>query len=133
MTMTDPIADMLTRIRNAAHVRRKFVDIPSSKIKSGIAKVLADEGFVAGIDPVEDDAGYAQLRLSLKYDEDGQSIISSLKRISKPGCRVYAAASAIPEVRNGLGIAILTTPQGVLSGTQAVKKGIGGEVLCTVY
>ena len=95
MTITDPIADMLTRIRNAAHVRRKFVDIPSSKIKSGIAKVLADEGFVAGIDPVEDDAGYAQLRLSLKYDEDGQSIISSLKRISKPRGTTIADISRI--------------------------------------
>ena len=133
MTMTDPIADMLTRIRNAAHVRRKSVDVPPSKIKSGIAQVLLDEGFLGGVDVVEDDAGCSSLRLALKYDDEGSSIISSLARISKPGCRVYAGAGEIPEVRNGLGIAILTTPKGVLTGTQATEEGVGGEVLCTVY
>ncbi|RMH02065.1 MAG: 30S ribosomal protein S8 [Planctomycetota bacterium] len=133
MTMTDPIADMLTRIRNGIQVRRKQVEVPSSRLKSALALVLKEEGYLADVAAVEGEGGFATLRLELKYDEDGRNAITELKRISKPGCRIYAKADRIPVVRRGLGVTILSTSKGILSDRKARELGVGGEVLCTVF
>lgn len=133
MTMTDPIADMLTRIRNGIQVRRKHVEFPSSKLKSNLALVLKEEGYIKEIEATEDKKGFPQIRVHLKYDVDGVSAITEIDRYSKPGRRVYAKAEAIPEVRMGLGTAILTTPKGVVTGRKAKELGVGGEILCTVF
>jgi len=128
---SDPIADMLTRIRNAARVRRRQVRIPSSKIKVGIAKVLKDEGFIIGYDVVED-TKQGILRIDLKYGPRGENVIHGLKRVSRVGCRVYNGVDDLPRVMDGLGIAIVSTPAGVLSDRSCREKRVGGEVLCTV-
>lgn len=128
---SDPIADMLTRIRNAARVRRREVRIPSSKIKVGIAKVLKDEGFISGYDVVED-TKQGMLRIDLKYGPRGENVIHGLKRVSRSGCRVYNGVDDLPRVMDGLGIAIVSTPAGVLSDRACREKRVGGEVLCTV-
>lgn len=133
MTMTDPIADLLTRVRNGLQVHKRFIDVPSSRIKSNIALVLKDEGYLNEVETLESDKGYPTLRLHLKYDQDGAPVIREIKRVSKPGCRVYADSTHAPRVRGGLGISILTTSKGVMSGRKAADAGVGGEVLCTVF
>lgn len=133
MTMTDPIADMLTRIRNAIQVGKRKVDIPSSRIKSNIALVLKEEGYITDVESVENEQGFPMLRVQLKYDRDGQPAIQELKRVSRPGCRVYADSEHAPQVRKGLGVSIMTTSHGVMSGRKAAEAGVGGEVLCTVF
>lgn len=130
--VTDPIADMLTRIRNAGTARRTETTMPSSKMLVAIAKILEQEGYIAGWD-VREDKPFNKLTVYLKYGSDRKPAIRAIKRISKPGLRVYAARDEIPRVRNGLGVAIVSTSQGVISGQEARRLGIGGEVLCTVY
>ncbi len=132
MGMTDPVADMLTRIRNASAARHEFVMMPTSKIKVAIAKVLKQEGFVRDYEVL---SGVPQgtLKLVLRYDVGKTPTISGLKRVSRPGLRVYVQKAEIPRVYGGLGIAILTTPDGVMTGQQAWRKRIGGEVLCYVW
>jgi small subunit ribosomal protein S8 len=135
MTMSDPIADMLTRIRNALMVGHPGVRVPSSKIKVAIANILKDEGFIEDYQ-VTRERPQPQLVIRLKYvgeRKERHPVITGLKRVSKPGRRVYTRASQIPWVRSGVGIAILTTPKGVLTGQQARRLGVGGEVLCCVW
>jgi len=130
--MTDPIADMLTRIRNASKAKHEKVDSPSSKLKVEIAKILKDEGFVKNVKLVKD-RRQGLIRVYLKYTEDEAPVLQGLKRISKPGCRVYASNDAIPKVLDGLGTAILSTPKGIQTGRQAKKDNVGGEVICHVW
>ncbi len=128
----DPIADMLTRIRNANKLRYEEVSMPSSKIKEGIAKILKNQGFITDY-KVEDAEGKKTLTITLKYSASGERVITNLRRISKPGLRVYAEASKIPSVLKGLGIAIVSTPNGLLTDAQARKQNVGGEILCYVW
>lgn len=130
--MTDPIADMLTRIRNGSKAKLEKVDIPSSKLKLEIAKILKDEGYIKNLKMVKD-RRQGVIRVYLKYTDDEAPVIQGLKRISKPGCRVYAGNDAIPKVMAGLGVAILSTPKGIQTGKQAKKDNVGGEVLCHVW
>ena len=130
MSMSDPIADMLTRIRNAQSVDKAVVSMPSSKIKAAIAQVLKDEGYIEGFS-VRDDAGKAQLDIALKYYA-GRPVIERIERVSRPGLRVYRGRESIPAVMNGLGVAIVTTPKGVMTDRKARQTGVGGEVLCYV-
>ncbi|MDD6182837.1 MAG: 30S ribosomal protein S8 [Lachnospiraceae bacterium] len=133
MTMSDPIADMLTRIRNANTAKHDTVDVPSSKIKLSIAEILLNEGYIAGYDVVED-GGFKTIHITLKYGADkNEKIITGLKRLSKPGLRVYAGKDDIPKVLGGLGIAILSTNQGVVTDKEARKLQVGGEVLAFVW
>jgi small subunit ribosomal protein S8 len=132
MSMTDPIADMLTRIRNGITSRHDRVELPSSKLKVEVAKILKSEGFISNFKVVEEGA-QPTLRLYLKYSDDGEPVIHGIERISRPGRRVYRGKEAIPQVLGGLGLAIVSTSQGVLSGQDAVRKGVGGEVLCQVW
>ncbi|RJX34442.1 MAG: 30S ribosomal protein S8 [Desulfarculus sp.] len=131
MSMQDPMADMLTRLRNALLARHDQVDIPSSALKVAVAKVLKNEGYITDLEVTPDDK-QGVLRLKLKYVA-GQAVIEGIKRVSKPSRRVYVGHQDIPKVRSGLGISILSTPQGVLSDTTARKQKVGGEVLCTVW
>jgi len=131
MTMTDPVSDLLTRIRNASQARHATVDIPSSRLKLEITRILKDEGYVDNYHLVPDDK-QGIIRVQLRYTTGKSPVISSLDRISRPGCRVYARKTEIPSVLGGLGISILSTSQGILTGKQAQEKGLGGEVLCTV-
>ncbi len=131
--MTDPIADMLTRIRNAGMARHKQVSMPSSKMKLEIARILKEEGFIRGYDLQNTDKPQPTLRLHLKYDEEGKPAILALQRVSKPGRRIYAGRNEIPWVRSGLGIAIVSTSKGVMTGRQARREGVGGEVICYVW
>jgi small subunit ribosomal protein S8 len=128
--MSDPIADMLTRIRNAQMVEKTAVAMPASKLKVAIAQVLKDEGYIDGF-AVKADAGKSQLEISLKYYA-GRPVIERLERVSRPGLRIYKGRHDIPKVMNGLGVAIVTTPQGVMTDRKARAAGIGGEVLCYV-
>ena len=132
MNITDPIADMLTRIRNANNMDKNKVDIPASNLKYNVAKVLKDEGFINDYKMLQS-SPQNNIRIYLKYGEDGEKVISGLKRISKPGLRVYVDKNEIPKVLGGLGIAVLSTSRGVLTGKTATKEGIGGEVLCYVW
>ena len=133
MTMSDPIADMLTRIRNANTAKHDTVDIPSSKIKVAIADILVDEGYIAKYDII-DEGSYKTMRVTLKYGADkNEKIITGIKRISKPGLRVYANAEDMPKVLGGLGIAIVSTNKGVLTDKEARKQNVGGEVLAFVW
>jgi small subunit ribosomal protein S8 len=132
MTMTDPIADMLTRIRNANMVRHASCDIPASNMKKNLAEILKTEGFIKGFDVIED-SKQGMIRVQLKYTKDEERVISGLKRISKPGLRVYANRNEIPKVLGGLGIAILSTSKGVITDKEARKAGVGGEVICYVW
>ena len=133
MTMSDPIADMLTRIRNANTANHDTVDVPASKMKIAIADILVDEGYIAKYDLVED-GSFKTLHITLKYGVDkNEKVISGIKRISKPGLRVYANTEDIPRVLGGLGIAILSTNKGVVTDKEARKLGVGGEVLCFVW
>jgi len=134
--MTDPIADMLTRIRNAVSAKHTRVDMPSSRLKAEIARILQDEGYIQGF-KLLDDAGQAAttktLRLFLKYGPHGERLITGVERISRPGRRVYFGKEDVPEVLGGLGTSILTTSRGVMTGRAAAKAGVGGEVLCNVW
>src|SRR5574337_2158108 len=132
MGVTDPVADLLARIRNALQARHQKLDVPSSKLKLEIARILKEEGFIANFKAVEED-GHKVLRVYLKYSSNDEAAISNLARVSKPGCRVYVRRSEIPRVLGGMGINILTTPRGVMTGRQARKEGVGGEVLCEVW
>ncbi|NIQ38436.1 MAG: 30S ribosomal protein S8 [Proteobacteria bacterium] len=131
MSLSDPIADMLTRIRNASHAKHEKVDIPASKSKNDIARLLKEDGYVKNF-KVIDDKKQGVLRIYLKYDEEDRGIIN-LKRVSKPGRRVYVDSLHIPKVLNGLGISILSTSKGVLTDREARKANVGGEVLCYVW
>lgn len=132
MVMTDPIADMLTRLRNANSVYHEKVEIPGSKIKQAIASILKEEGFIKDFDFVEDNK-QGVLRLSLKYGPNREKVITGIKRISKPGLRVYAKSEQLPRVLGGLGIAIVSTSKGIMSDKQARKNGLGGEVVAYVW
>ena len=129
---TDPVADFLSRIRNAIKARHQKVDAPASKLKTELARILKEEGYIANFKPVEED-GKKLIRVYLKYGSDNVSPISNVTRISRPGCRVYVGSKEIPRVLGGLGISILTTPKGVMTGRQARKQGLGGELLCQVW
>src|SRR6516162_9464393 len=130
--MTDPIADMLTRIRNAVAIERPFVDIPMSGEKEGIAQVLQREGYIWDFEIV-DEKPEKILRVNLKYGPNGEPIIQEIRRISKPGCRIYRKSRELPVVLEGMGISVVSTSQGILSNREAQSKGVGGEVLCSVY
>ena len=132
MSMTDPIADMLTRIRNGIQSRHDRVELPSSKLKVEIARILKAEGFISNYKLVEDKV-QPLLRVYLKYSEDGEPVIHGIERISRPGRRVYRNKQEIPRVLGGLGLAIVSTSKGVMAGSEAVKNGVGGEVLCQVW
>ncbi len=132
MTLTDPIADFLTRIKNAVAVKKKEVSIPSSRMKVEIAKVLKEEGYIRNY-RVIDDKKQGILSITLKYTENRQSVITGLKRASRPGCRVYCRTDSIPKVLDGLGIVILSTSQGVATGKKCEELGLGGEILCYVW
>jgi small subunit ribosomal protein S8 len=130
MSMSDPIADLLTRIRNAQMVAKTSVSVPSSKVKVAIVQVLKDEGYIESF-KVTGEAGKAELEIALKYYA-GRPVIERIERVSRPGLRVYRGSGAIPTVQNGLGVAIVTTPQGVMTDRKARANGVGGEVLCVV-
>jgi small subunit ribosomal protein S8 len=132
MTTSDPIADMLTRVRNAMMARHAKVDVPSSKVKLEIARILKEEGYILNFKLAEEGARKT-IKIYLKYTPANQPVISRLERVSKPGCRVYVGKTDIPRVLGGLGINILTTPKGVMTGSSARKTGVGGEVLCQVW
>lgn len=131
MHITDPVADMLTRIRNAAASRHKTVDVPASKEKKAIADILLSEGYVAAVDMLEEGV-QGVIRIKLKY-VDGKCVITNLKRISKPGLRVYAGADKLPKVLNGLGIAVISTNKGIMTDRTARKENVGGEVMAYVW
>jgi small subunit ribosomal protein S8 len=130
--MTDPIADMLTRVRNAVQARHPKVDIPSSRLKVEIARILKEEGYISHYKTSEEE-GKNNLTVFLKYGSRGEKVISNIERVSRPGCRVYVAKNEIPRVLGGLGINILTTSHGVMTGKDARKQGYGGELLCNIY
>lgn len=132
MTMSDPIADMLTRIRNALKSTHEVVDIPSSKLKINIAKVLKSEGYVRNFKIISD-GRHKLIRIFLNYDDEGVPVISGLKRVSKPSCRIYLGYEEIPKVLNGYGVNIVSTPKGLMTDRQARKLTVGGEVLCSVW
>ena len=132
MGLTDPVADLLARIRNSINARHQKLDVPASKLKLEIARILKEEGYIANFKATEED-GQKVLRIYLKYGTDAGAAISNLQRISRPGCRVYVGRNEIPRVLGGLGINILTTPKGVMTGRQARKVGVGGEILCEVW
>ncbi|MBS7344515.1 MULTISPECIES: 30S ribosomal protein S8 [Caryophanon] len=132
MTMTDPIADMLTRIRNANMVRHEKLEVPASNIKKEIAEILKREGFVRDVEYVEDNK-QGIIRIFLKYGKDNERVITGLKRISKPGLRVYAKTNEVPKVLNGLGIALVSTSQGLLTDKEARAKQVGGEIVAYVW
>ncbi|HJJ05992.1 MAG TPA: 30S ribosomal protein S8 [Clostridiaceae bacterium] len=134
MVTTDPIADMLTRIRNANSSKHKTVDIPSSNMKKSIANILLKEGYIKAVEEIEsENNAQGIIRITLKYDEKGARIIDGLKRISKPGLRVYASKDELPKVLNGLGIALISTSKGIKTDKEARNEGLGGEVLAYVW
>lgn len=132
MTMTDPIADMLTRIRNANTVGHETVEIPASKIKKSIAEILLHEGYIKGFEVIEDEK-QGVIKVEMKYGPAGEKVINGIKKISKPGLKVYAKACDVPRVLGGLGTAIVSTSKGVISDKEARKLGVGGEVICYVW
>ena len=132
MNTTDPIADMLTRIRNANSSKHKTVDIPASNMKKAIAKILFEEGYIKSFEEIKDDT-QGVIRITIKYDEKGARVIDGIKRISKPGLRVYASKDELPQVLNGLGIALISTSKGIMTDKEAREQGIGGEVLAYVW
>jgi small subunit ribosomal protein S8 len=135
--MTDPISDMLTRVRNAVAAKHARVDVPASKLKAEIARILADEGYIHGFKLVEESSAKATvqpvIRLFLKYGPRGERVITGIQRVSRPGRRVYFGRDDVPRVLGGLGTSILTTSRGVMSGREAARAGVGGEVLCNVW
>jgi small subunit ribosomal protein S8 len=132
MTTSDPIADMLTRIRNGLQARHAKVDVPASRLKTDIAKILKDEGYIANYKLTEDGTRKS-IRIYLKYSPGNMPVISRIERVSRPGCRVYVGSRSVSRVLGGLGINILTTPRGVMTGSSARKENVGGEVLCQVW
>jgi small subunit ribosomal protein S8 len=139
---SDPIADMLTRVRNAMAARHPKVDVPASKLKAEIARILKEEGYIAnfkvapaeaGHKGTEDDGVRKVIRIYLKYATDNSPVVTGIERVSRPGCRTYVGKTDIPRVQGGLGISILTTPRGVMTGRTARKEGVGGEILCRVW
>lgn len=130
--MTDPIADMLTRIRNGNNARHESVDVPASNIKKELAEILVNEGFIKSFNVI-DDGKQGVIKLDLKYGRNEEKIISGIRRISKPGLRVYAKSDEIPKVLGGLGIAVISTSKGILTDRQAREQGVGGEVICYVW
>jgi small subunit ribosomal protein S8 len=132
MNMTDPIADMLTRIRNGVRARLPKVDIPASRLKGEIARILKNEGYIANFKVVEDPR-QGSIRVFLKYGPGRERVITDLQRVSRPGCRIYCGKGEIPRVYGGLGINILSTSHGVMTGREAAKTGVGGEILCNVW
>ena len=132
MNITDPIADMLTRIRNANSQKHKTVDVPSSNMKKAIADILFKEGYIAAYEEINENS-QGVIRITLKYDETGARVIDGLKRISKPGLRVYASKEELPQVLNGLGIALISTSKGIKTDREARKEGLGGEVLAYIW
>ena len=132
MTMTDPIADMLTRIRNANTVGHETVDIPASKIKKSIAEILLEEGYIKGFEEIDDNK-QGIIKIDLKYGANKERVISGIKKISKPGLKVYAKADQVPRVLGGLGVAIISSSKGVVSDKKARELGVGGEVICYIW
>ncbi len=132
MIVTDPIADMLTRIRNAINARHESVNIPASKEKLAIAEILLEEGYISSFE-LESVGAFKNIKVAIKYDADNTSVIQGIKRISKPGLRIYCSAAKIPQVINGLGIAILSTNKGIMTDKKARAQKVGGEVLCYVW
>ena len=132
MNMTDPIADMLTRIRNGVRARLPRVDVPASKLKGEIARILKDEGYIANF-KVFEDPRQGSIRVFLKYGPSREKVITDLQRVSRPGCRIYCGKTQIPRVYGGLGINILSTSHGVMTGREAARTGVGGEILCNVW
>lgn len=130
--MTDPIADMLTRVRNALNARHPKVDVPASRLKTEIARILKEEGFIMNFKLTEEGAKKF-IRIYLKYTLGNVPVISRIERVSRPGCRVYVGSKTVPRVLGGLGVSILTTPRGVMTGSSARKEGVGGEVLCQIW
>jgi small subunit ribosomal protein S8 len=129
---SDPIADMLTRVRNAMAARHPKVDVPASKLKTEIARILKEEGYIANFKVAEEGAKKV-IKIYLKYSPDSSPVVTGIERVSRPGCRSYVGKTDIPRVQGGLGISILTTPRGVMTGRTAHKEGVGGEVLCRVW
>ncbi len=132
MNMTDPIADMTTRIRNGVRARLPKIDVPASKLKGEIARILKDEGYIANFKTVED-GKQGQIRIFLKYGPGMERVITDLQRVSRPGCRIYCSKDQIPRVYGGLGINILSTSRGVMTGRAAAREGVGGEILCNIW
>ncbi|TAN24697.1 MAG: 30S ribosomal protein S8 [Acidobacteria bacterium] len=132
MSLTDPVADLLTRIRNAVHAHHANLNLPSSKLKLEIVRILQSEGYV-GEFKLQDDKGHPRIQVELKYGPNDQPVISNLRRISQPGCRVYVGTHQIRPVLGGMGISILSTPRGVMTGREARKQRVGGELLCEVW
>jgi small subunit ribosomal protein S8 len=132
MSVNDPIADMLTRVRNAAMAHHKTVALPSSRVKQEIAKILKEEGYIKDFDLINQKPS-SVLRLHLKYTQDRQPVVSGMKRVSSPGRRVYTSRTEIPWVLSGIGVAILSTPKGIMTGQKARRMGVGGEVLCYIW
>jgi len=134
MNMTDPVADMITRIRNGVRARLPRVDVPASKLKVEIARILKDEGYVANYKTLEEtDGKQGRIRVFLKYGPGMERVITDLQRVSRPGCRIYCGKDEIPRVYGGLGINILSTSRGVMTGRAAAREGVGGEILCNVW
>ncbi len=133
MSMTDPIADMLTRIRNAVRARHPRVDIPHSRLKEELAAILKREGFVEATAVVRPKEGFPVIRIALRYSPEGEPMLAGVERVSKPGRRVYCAKDRIPPVLGGLGVAVLSTSRGLMSGDDCRKAGVGGEILCNVW
>jgi len=132
VAMTDPIADYLTRVRNALKARHSYVDVPASRVKAEMSKILLDSGFIRDVKFIDDNK-QGQLRIYLRYNKNQQAAINNLRRVSKPSLRVYVPAKKIPRVLGGYGMSIISTSQGVLSDTECRKRGIGGEVICEVW
>ena len=132
MSMTDPIADLLTRIRNGLQAKLVTIDVPASKLKLAIAKILEDEGYVGSSETFED-GPRKMIRIRLKYASSGERVVTGLERVSRPGLRVYCGKDEIPKVLGGLGINILSTPKGILTGSSSRKAGVGGEILCNIW
>ena len=132
MNLTDPVADFLTRIRNSIRARHQKLDVPASKLKAEIARILKEEGYIANYKPTEEN-GQKVIRVYLKYGPNNEAFIRDLQRVSRPGCRVYLGRDEIRRVQGGLGISIMTTPKGVMTGRQARREGVGGEILCEVW
>jgi len=133
MGMSDPVADMLTRIRNANKARFKSVNVQMSQINLNIAKALKKSGYINNFDNIKDEEGHSLIKITLKYPDNKSSVITGIKRVSKPGCRVYVTSDSIPKVLNGYGIAILTTSRGVITDQEARELNVGGELLCNVW
>ena len=132
MSMSDPISDMLTRIRNGLRANHQVVAMPTSRVKAEIARILKEEGYIANYKPTEEN-GQKVIRVYLKYGPNNEAVIRDLQRVSRPGCRVYLGRDEIRRVQGGLGISIMTTPKGVMTGRQARREGVGGEILCEVW